>query len=68
MTGMGGGGGGADVPDTGRDPVPPLVGIGGGGGGGGGQLDTLGRHDSEVFTLQWEDVVEGLASADNEEG
>ena len=61
---MAGKGGGADMPETGRDPVPPMVGIGGGGG----QLGTLGRQGTNVCTLQWEDVVEGLASADNEEG
>ena len=52
---MAGKGGGADMPETGRDPVPPEVGIGGGGGG---QLDTLGRHCTDA----------GLACADNEEG
>ena len=37
--------------------MPPVVGIGGGGG----QLDTVGRHGTDVSRLQWEDVVEGSA-------
>ena len=42
------GNGGAGMPETGKDPVPLVVGIGRGGGGGGGQLNTLGRHGTDV--------------------